>query len=75
MYRGPPTAEEAHLLDSRIIYGLFGSKDNSEGVKSFFERREPNFTGQFPEDAPAGWPWYPKIDTREPAKGGHTSKL
>lgn len=30
MYRAPTTAEEAHLLDSRVIYGLFGSKDNTE---------------------------------------------
>lgn len=27
-YRGPSTAEETHLLDSRVIHGLFGSADN-----------------------------------------------
>ena len=75
MYRGPPTAEETHLLDSRVIYGLFGGADNTEGVKSFFEKRPPNFTGQFPENAPPAWPWWANVDTREPAKGGHTSKL
>lgn len=30
MYRAPGTAEEAHLLDSRVIYGLFGGPDNTE---------------------------------------------
>jgi hypothetical protein len=54
---------------------LFGGADNAEGVKSFFEKRPPNFTGEFPKDAPAAWPWWSMVDTREPAKGGHTSKL
>jgi len=75
MYRGPATAEETHLLDSRVIHGIFGSKDNTEGVKSFFEKRPPNFQGQFPQDAPSAYPWFPTIDTQQPAKGGHTSKL
>lgn len=34
MYRGPPSAEEAHLLDSRVIYGLFGGEDNSKFLSS-----------------------------------------
>ena len=46
MYRGPSSAEGTHLLDSRIIHGLFGSTDNTEGVKSFFEKRPPS---EFPE--------------------------
>lgn len=62
MYYGPPTAEEAHLLDSKIIHGLFGSKDNNEGVKSFFEKRPPNFTGTMTSDAPEAWPWYSQTD-------------
>ena len=37
MYRGANNAEGAHLLDSRVIFGLFGSQDNNEGVKSFLE--------------------------------------
>lgn len=46
MYRGANSAEGAHLLDSRVIFGLFESKDNNEGVKSFFEKRPPNFQGK-----------------------------
>lgn len=74
MYRGPDSAEGTHLLDSRIIHGLFGSKDNVEGVKSFFEKRPPNFQGQVPEDAPEGYPWWHGVDTKY-VRGGHTSKL
>ncbi|KAJ9493795.1 hypothetical protein H2202_010723 [Exophiala xenobiotica] len=62
MYRGPDSAEGAHLLDSRIIHGLFGSKDNVEGVESFMQKRQVNFTGQVPQDAPDGYPWWQQID-------------
>lgn len=62
MYRGPGSAEEAHLLDSKIIHGLFGSKDNKEGVQSFFEKRAPSFSGSMANDAPEAWPWWPQID-------------
>jgi len=61
MYRGPGSAEETHLLDSKVIHGLFGGKDNLEGVKSFFEKRPPNFTGTMVNDAPEAWPWWPQI--------------
>jgi enoyl-CoA hydratase/carnithine racemase len=63
MYRGPGSAEEAHLLDSSVIHGIFGSKDNVEGVKSFFEKRSPNFVGRVPQDAPAVYPWWKQVDT------------
>lgn len=62
MYRGADSAEGAHLLDSKIIHGMFGSKDNNEGVQSFFEKRLPNFTGSFPADAPGAYPWWEPVD-------------
>ncbi len=62
MYRGADSPEGAHLLDSRIIHGLFGSKDNLEGVGSFLEKRQVNFTGQVPQDAPDWYPWWSQID-------------
>ena len=58
MYRGANSAEGAHLLDSRVIFGLFESKDNNKGVKSFFEKRPPNFQGKMPDDAPNAYPWW-----------------
>ncbi|KIW34476.1 uncharacterized protein PV07_01254 [Cladophialophora immunda] len=65
MYRGADSAEGAHLLDSKVIHGLFGSKDNLEGVQSFLEKRPVNFTGQLPQDAPAAYPWWEQIDIGE----------
>jgi enoyl-CoA hydratase/carnithine racemase len=77
IYRGPDSAEESHLLDSKIIYGLFGSKDNTEGVKSFLEKREAKFDATFEDDAPEVWPWWSKVDILGKARGkvGNDSKL
>ena len=68
MYRGPDSAEGAHLLDSRVIFGLFGNKDNDEGVKSFKEKRPPNFRGKMPDDAPNVYPWWEPVAVASSAK-------
>jgi enoyl-CoA hydratase/carnithine racemase len=62
IYRGADSAEGAHLLDSRVIHGLFGSKDNIEGVQSFLQKRQVNFSGQVPQDAPEAYPWWEQVD-------------
>lgn len=43
MYRDAGSAEGQHLLDSKVIYELFSSKDNKEGVKAFLEKRPVKF--------------------------------
>lgn len=62
MYRGPNGAEEAHLLESRIVHDLYGSKDNVEGVQSFFEKRRPLFNATMTGDAPDAWPWWSQVN-------------
>ncbi|KAF2435438.1 enoyl-CoA hydratase/isomeras-like protein [Tothia fuscella] len=74
MWRNPGTAEEAHLLDSRIIYDLFSTPDNKEGVKSFLEKRKVNFVGDIERDAPAAYPWWQPIDIVERPKGAVEGK-
>jgi hypothetical protein len=61
MYRGPTSPEATHLLDSKIIYELFSSKDNKEGVAAFLEKRPVNFQGTMQNDAPASWPWWEPV--------------
>jgi enoyl-CoA hydratase/carnithine racemase len=63
MYRDTGSAEAQHLLDSKVIYELFGSKDNKEGVQAFLQKRPVNFTGTMQNDAPGSWPWYYPIET------------
>ncbi|OQO01995.1 hypothetical protein B0A48_12468 [Cryoendolithus antarcticus] len=65
MYRGADSPEGQHLLDSRVIYELFGGKDNTEGVKAFMQKRDANFQGTMEEDAPAIWPWWESVDTTQ----------
>jgi enoyl-CoA hydratase/carnithine racemase len=69
IWRNPGTAEEAHLLDSRIIYDLFVTPDNKEGVKSFLEKRKVNFQGNIERDAPQSYPWWRPVDIIERPKG------
>ncbi|EGX42943.1 hypothetical protein AOL_s00215g892 [Orbilia oligospora ATCC 24927] len=61
MYRDTGSAEAQHLLDSRLIYEMFSSSDNKEGVKSFLEKRPPNFTGTIQKDAPSAYPWWQPV--------------
>lgn len=72
MYRDAGSAEGQHLLDSRLIYEMFSSKDNKEGVDAFLQKRPVKFTGTMQRDAPAAWPWYQAADTgnRVIAEGG-----
>ncbi|KAK1143455.1 hypothetical protein N8T08_006783 [Aspergillus melleus] len=69
LWRGPESAEEAHLLESSVISQMFGSKDQMEGVKAFFEKRQPDFTATLEEHGPANYPWWHEvnIDTKPKA--------
>ena len=62
VWRGPGDAESAHLLESRLLYDLFESKDNVEGIKSFMEKRKAKFEGTMRDDAPEAWPWWTPSD-------------
>ena len=57
IWRGANNPEEQHLLESRAIRSLAVSEDGEEGVKSFFEKRKPKFTGTLSKDMPAWVPW------------------
>lgn len=77
MYWGPSSAEEAHLLDSKIFLSMLGSKDSEEGMRSFMQKIVPNFKGTMREDAPLGWPWWTptNIVPREEVQENRSNKL
>lgn len=73
MMRGPESAEETHLLDSKILLELFEGKDKLEGVRSFMEKREPRFEGTVPENAPSVWPWWTPIEVEVKEERGRAA--
>lgn len=75
MYRNPGSPEGTHLLDSRIIYELFSSRDNKEGVRAFLEKRPVKFEGTMQHDAPTAYPWWENISTaNRPVQQGYAFK-
>ncbi|KAF9886596.1 hypothetical protein FE257_011236 [Aspergillus nanangensis] len=68
MWRGPESPEEAHLLESNVIYHMFGSgRDQKEGVTAFFEKRKPNFKATIEENGPANFPWWYEVSIEQKA--------
>jgi enoyl-CoA hydratase/carnithine racemase len=67
MWRNPGTAEQTHLLDSKILLELFDGKDKKEGIDSFLQKRSAEFKGNMQHNAPSVWPWWDPVDTKPPA--------
>lgn len=64
MWRNPGSAEETHLLDSKVLFELFEGRDKKEGVDSFLQKRKAEFTGTMEKDKPSVWPWWKKVETK-----------
>lgn len=59
MYRNSAASDplEAHKVDSLAIY-YCSLESGKEGVKSFLEKRSPEFTDKVSTDMPAFYPWW-----------------
>lgn len=64
MWRGPPSAEGAHLLDSELMVQLYDKEDKEEGFRAFLEKRKPKFKGDLREGMPESVPWWETVDVR-----------
>jgi len=51
-----------------LVAGRLGSKDNSEGVKSFLEKRPSRIEGNMTDDALRVYPWWEPVDDSIGAK-------
>jgi len=49
---------EAHKVDSKAIFGRGRMGDAKEGVNSFLEKRDPDFTDSPSKDIPDFYPWW-----------------
>ncbi|RKU44598.1 hypothetical protein DL546_005942 [Coniochaeta pulveracea] len=58
IFRGGGSPEEAHALESKVLYDMFRAKDFKEGVESFKQKRAPRFEATLEEDGPKVWPWW-----------------
>eukprot|EP00002_Diphylleia_rotans_P011418 TRINITY_DN2259_c0_g1_i1.p1 TRINITY_DN2259_c0_g1~~TRINITY_DN2259_c0_g1_i1.p1 ORF type:complete len:303 (+),score=49.33 TRINITY_DN2259_c0_g1_i1:185-1093(+) len=61
---GDYTPEKAHLTDSKCAWFTFNNSDSVEGVRSFLEKRPPNFTMSPTQDLPEFYPWWSEVDVR-----------
>ncbi|MFT4733000.1 MAG: enoyl-CoA hydratase/carnithine racemase [Gammaproteobacteria bacterium] len=52
-----PTPRDAHNVDSLAIF-YASQLDGKEGVNSFLEKREPNFSSKSSTDMPHFYPWW-----------------
>ncbi|KAF1851604.1 enoyl-CoA hydratase/isomeras-like protein [Cucurbitaria berberidis CBS 394.84] len=74
MFRDKGSPEGQHLLDSRIIFELFGSPDNEEGVQSFLQKRPAKFVGSMENTTVTGYPWWMPVDILGRPKVAPTGK-
>jgi len=49
---------EAHKIDSKCVWWSFQQPDAFEGIVSFLEKRQPNFTMKPSTDMPDFYPWW-----------------
>ena len=58
--QGAATPMVAHEVESQLYWYLGSSPDAAEGVNSFLEKRDPEYSMSPTKDLPPCYPWWPK---------------
>lgn len=58
--QGASDPMEAHEIESRLLYWVGQQKDADEGIRSFLEKRSPEYSMSPTKDMPSFYPWWPK---------------
>lgn len=74
MYRGPSSAEGAHLLDSELMWELYEKEDKKAGIRAWLEKREPQMKGDLEEGMPGNVPWWEEVNVVPPRRGDRDEK-
>ena len=56
---------ESHKVESRLMHWMGKQPDAKEGVTSFLEKRDPDFTMKVSSDMPDFYPWWPERSFHE----------
>lgn len=58
-----PDPQSVHLIDSRCFFWMGRQKDAYEGIESFLQKRQPQFSMKISSDMPDFYPWWkePKV--------------
>ncbi|KAH8653086.1 enoyl-CoA hydratase/isomerase family protein [Tricladium varicosporioides] len=77
IWRNARSAEEAHLIDSPLLFDMFGGRDHLEAKRAFFKKDKPKFVDELADNAPRIYPWWTEIsvEKRPKAVTGGNSKL
>ena len=56
---------DAHEAESELFWYLGDAADADEGINSFLEKREPDYSMRVPKDLPPCYPWFRRRGFRE----------
>lgn len=51
---------ESHRIDTKAVFALGSANDAKEGIESFLEKRQANYTDSVSKDMPDFFPWWKK---------------
>ncbi|PGG95245.1 hypothetical protein AJ79_10170 [Helicocarpus griseus UAMH5409] len=67
IWKNASTAEEAHLIDSPILFDMFGGRDHLEAKRALFKEK-PRFVDDLESNALRTYPWWRELNINSKPK-------